>query len=292
MVIDKIINNNIVSAFDEKGLEVVIMGRGIGFQMKRGQEVPAEKIEKVFRIKSQSIAEQLKELLAKMPLEQVQISNEIISHAKKTMKLKLNQSIYVTLTDHISFAISRCKKGIHLENALLWEIKRFYPQEFELGRYAVELVKKRLNVEMPEDEAGFIALHFVNAEYGTDIRDAVRFPNQVKEILGIVADELGIEMDEGSLHYERFLTHVKFLLQRIYRKELLEEEENEITEMMQEYRKHSSNEIIYKEMADVFIRLFDFMGTQEFDVPQFSAMLISKMEENKLRPYRHGNKPF
>ena len=71
MVIDKIINNNIVSAFDEKGLEVVIMGRGIGFQMKRGQEVPAEKIEKVFRIKSQSIAEQLKELLAKMPLEQV-----------------------------------------------------------------------------------------------------------------------------------------------------------------------------------------------------------------------------
>ena len=241
MVIDKIINNNIVSAFDETGLEVVIMGRGIGFQRKRGQEVPVEKVEKIFRIKSQSIAGQLKELLAKMPLEQVQISNEIISYAKKTMKLKLNQSIYVTLTDHISFAISRCKKGIHLENALLWEIKRFYPQEFELGRYAVELVKKRLDVEMPEDEAGFIALHFVNAEYGTDIRDAVRFPNQMKEILGI-------EMDEGSLHYERFLTHVKFLLQRIYRKELLEEEENEITEMMQ--RKYPREYSCSRKVAD------------------------------------------
>lgn len=71
MVIDKIINNNIVSAFDETGLEVVIMGRGIGFQRKRGQEVPVEKVEKIFRIKSQSIAGQLKELLAKMPLEQV-----------------------------------------------------------------------------------------------------------------------------------------------------------------------------------------------------------------------------
>lgn len=222
MVIDKIINNNIVSAFDETGLEVVIMGRGIGFQRKRGQEVPVEKVEKIFRIKSQSIAGQLKELLAKMPLEQVQISNEIISYAKKTMKLKLNQSIYVTLTDHISFAISRCKKGIHLENALLWEIKRFYPQEFELGRYAVELVKKRL--------------------------DAVRFPNQMKEILGIVADELGIEMDEGSLHYERFLTHVKFLLQRIYRKELLEEEENEITEMMQ--RKYPKEYSCSRKVAD------------------------------------------
>lgn len=49
MVIDKIINNNIVSAFDETGLEVVIMGRGIGFQMKRGQKVPVEKVEKIFR---------------------------------------------------------------------------------------------------------------------------------------------------------------------------------------------------------------------------------------------------
>ena len=261
MVIDKIINNNIVSAFDETGLEVVIMGRGIGFQMKRGQEVPVEKVEKIFRIKSQSIAGQLKELLAKMPLEQVQISNEIISYAKKTMKLKLNQSIYVTLTDHISFAISRCKKGIHLENALLWEIKRFYPQEFELGRYAVELVKKldydfsKADKEMPEDEAGFIALHFVNAEYGTDIRDAVRFPNQMKEILGIVADELGIEMDEGSLHYERFLTHVKFLLQRIYRKELLEEEEDEMTEMMQ--RKYPREYSCSRKVADYIEKTAD-----------------------------------
>ena len=248
MVIQKVINNNVISAYDVNRQEVVIMGKGIGFKAHTGDLIDEGRIEKVFRIKSQSIAEQLKELLAKMPLEQVQISNEIISYAKKTMKLKLNQSIYVTLTDHISFAISRCKKGIHLENALLWEIKRFYPQEFELGRYAVELVKKRLNVEMPEDEAGFIALHFVNAEYGTDIRDAVRFPNQVKEILGIVADELGIEMDEGSLHYERFLTHVKFLLQRIYRKELLEEEENEITEMMQ--RKYPREYSCSRKVAD------------------------------------------
>ena len=105
---------------------------------------------------------------------------------------------------------------------------------------------------MPEDEAGFIALHFVNAEYGTDIRDAVRFPNQVKEILGIVADELGIEMDEGSLHYERFLTHVKFLLQRIYRKELLEEEENEITEMMQ--RKYPRERILLLQRAHLQLR--------------------------------------
>ena len=127
----------------------------------------------------------------------------------------------MTLTDHINFAIERWQKGINLENALLWEIRRFYPQEYELGEYAVKLIGERLGIFLPEDEAGFIALHFVNAEYGTDIQDAVRFPNQMRDILDIVEEDLGIVLDEKSLHYERFITHMKFLLQRIYRKELL-----------------------------------------------------------------------
>ena len=232
MVIEKVINNNIVSAYDKDGREVVIMGRGIGFGVRPGAVIRESKIEKIFRMESRSAAEQLKELLVHMPLEHVQISDDIISFAKSTLKLKLNQSIYVTLTDHINFAIDRYKKGINLENALLWEIKRFYPQEYELGKYSIRLIKDRLHLELPEDEAGFIALHFVNAEYGTDIRDALHFPNQMKDILAIVTEELGIELDEGTLHYERFITHVKFLLQRVYRKELLPNEENELAEMM------------------------------------------------------------
>lgn len=232
MTVEKVINNNIVSAYDETGREVVVMGRGIGFGVRAGAVIDNSKIEKVFRIKSQGVAEQFKELLANMPLEHAQISNDIISYAKSTLKLKLNQSIYVTLTDHINFAIERYQKGINIENALLWEIKRFYPQEYGLGRYAIDLIRERLHVSLPEDEAGFIALHFVNAEYGTDIRDALHFPNQMKDILDIVTRELGIRLDEGSLHYERFITHVKFLLQRVYRKELLPDEESELAEMM------------------------------------------------------------
>lgn len=233
MVVDKVINNNIVSAFDETGTEVVLMGRGIGFGTKPGKPIVPEKIEKTFRIKSQSVAEQLKELLANMPLEHAAISNDIIAYAKEQLKLRLNQSIYVTLTDHINFAIERIGQGIKPENALLWEIKQFYPQEFRLGQYAVELIKERLGMDMPEDEAGFIALHFVNAEYGTDIRDALNFPNLMKEILEIAQESLQIELDESTLHYERFVTHVKFLLQRIYRRELLTNEEKELVEMMQ-----------------------------------------------------------
>lgn len=233
IIIEKVINNNIISAYEKSGAEVIVMGRGIGFKKKQGEVVPADQISKIFRIKSRTLTEQFKELLANMPLERVRISDEIISHAKDHLKLKLNQSIYVTLTDHINFAIERVSQGIEPQNALLWEIKRFYPQEFQLGIYALELIHDRLGILLPEDKAGFIALHFVNAEYGTDIRDAVKFPDQMQAIVDIVERELGILLDESSLHYERFMTHIKFLIQRIYRKELLSSEDRELSLMMQ-----------------------------------------------------------
>ena len=233
IIIEKVINNNIISAYEESGAEVIAMGRGIGFKKKQGEMVPADQISKIFRIKSRTLTEQFKELLANMPLERVRISDEIISHAKDHLKLKLNQSIYVTLTDHINFAIERVSQGIEPQNALLWEIKRFYPQEFQLGIYALELIQDRLGILLPEDEAGFIALHFVNAEYGTDIRDAVKFPDQMQAIVDIVEHDLGILLDESSLHYERFMTHIKFLIQRIYRKELLSSEDRELSLLMQ-----------------------------------------------------------
>ena len=233
IIIEKVINNNIISAYEKSGAEVIVMGRGIGFKKKQGEMVPADQISKIFRIKSRTLSEQFKELLANMPLERVRISDEIISHAKDHLKLKLNQSIYVTLTDHINFAIERVSQGIEPQNALLWEIKRFYPQEFQLGIYALELIQDRLDILLPEDEAGFIALHFVNAEYGTDIRDAVKFPDQMQAIVDIVERDLGILLDESSLHYERFMTHIKFLIQRIYRKELLSSEDRELSLMMQ-----------------------------------------------------------
>lgn len=233
IIIEKVINNNIISAYEKSGAEVIVMGRGIGFKKKQGEVVPADQISKIFRIKSRTLAEQFKELLANMPLERVRISDEIISHAKDHLKLKLNQSIYVTLTDHINFAIERVSQGIEPQNALLWEIKRFYPQEFQLGIYALELIQDRLDILLPEDEAGFIALHSVNAEYGTDIRDAVKFPDQMQAIVDIVERDLGILLDESSLHYERFMTHIKFLIQRIYRKELLSSEDRELSLLMQ-----------------------------------------------------------
>ncbi len=233
MNIQKVINNNVISAYDEKNQEVVIMGRGIGFKAHPGDKIDETKVEKVFRIENETLSRQFQELLENIPLEHMQLTSDIISYAKKSLNVQLNQNIYITLTDHINFAIQRQAQGIQLQNALLWEIRKFYNQEYLLGKYAVDLLNQKLGTKFSEDEAGFIALHFVNAEYNTTIRDTFAMTNMIQGILDLVKTEMQIEFNEDSLHYERFVTHLKFLAQRLYRHEMLKDEEVELAQMLE-----------------------------------------------------------
>ena len=262
MLIEKIINNNIVSAVDSKGREVVVMGRGLGFGMKPGRQIQENKIEKVFRIKSQTLAEQFKDLLADMPLEHVKVSSDIITYAKENLKLKLNQSIYVTLTDHINFAITRYQQGIKPQNALLWEIKRFYSREYELGMYAVKTIEEKLRIRLPEDEAGFIALHFVNAEYNTDIHDTYMITDVIQKGIEIVKAEYQKALDEKSMHYERFVAHLKFFARRIFfSKEMLSDEEQEFSDLIE--LKYPREYACARKIADYIEAQYDCTVTKE-----------------------------
>ena len=214
MRIIRILNNNVVSSLDEKNSEIVVMGKGIGFQKKQGEEIEDAKIEKIFRMPHTN-ASQFERLVEEMPYEQVKVADEIIGYAKDTLGKKLNKNIYITLTDHLNFALERQKQGITFQNALLWEIERFYNIEFQIGCKAIEIIKERLNVELTKDEAGFFALHIVNAEMDIgDMHQAMEMPGIIKDILNIVKYTFGIEIDENTLSYERFITHLKFFVQR------------------------------------------------------------------------------
>ena len=106
MRIEKVINNNVISALDDQGREIVAMGRGIGFQKKSGQEIKAAQVEKIFHLGSPDLQARFQELLANMPMECVQVSDEIISYAKSHLSMQLNQNVYLALTDDIDFALS------------------------------------------------------------------------------------------------------------------------------------------------------------------------------------------
>ncbi|MEY8352278.1 PRD domain-containing protein [Lachnospiraceae bacterium 54-53] len=221
MKIDKIINNNIVSALEPDGNEVVVMGRGIGFGAKPGKEILENKIEKVFRLDGQNSLDKFKELLVNLPLEHIQVSAEIINYAKSVLNRSLNENIFITLTDHINFAIHRFRQRMVFSNPLLNDIKAFYKEEYLIGEYAVALIERTIGVKLPVDEAGFIALHIVNAEFNTVMRDTIDITNLIQNVVRIVKEYFVMEPDEASLNYQRFVTHLRFLAHRIVAKELL-----------------------------------------------------------------------
>ncbi len=234
MIIQKIINNNVISAVDGKNAEVVIMGRGIGFKAHAGDTIDETRIEKIFRIENETIARQFQEILENIPLEHMQITEEIISKAKDMLNVKLNQSIYVTLTDHINFAIQRQKEGVRLKNALLWEIKEFYRSEFQIGQYAIELLNEKLKTDFTDDEAGFIALHIVNAEYNTSINTTFVMTNMIQDMLTFIQETMGCRYNENSIHYERYLAHLKFLARRICDHDLLPDDDMEFAASLEQ----------------------------------------------------------
>ncbi|MBU5246962.1 transcription antiterminator LicT [Bacillus halotolerans] len=234
MKIAKVINNNVISVVNEQGKELVIMGRGLAFQKKSGDEVDEARIEKVFTLDNKDVSEKFKTLLYEIPLECMEVCEDIISYAKLQLGKKLNDSIYVSLTDHINFAIQRNKKGLDIKNALLWETKRLYKDEFAIGKEALHMVKNKTGVSLPEDEAGFIALHIVNAELNEEMPNIINITKVMQEILSIVKYHFNIEFDEESLHYYRFVTHLKFFAQRLFNGTYLESQDDFLLETVKE----------------------------------------------------------
>lgn len=216
MIIEKIINNNVVIALDDSRQETVVMGKGIGFQAKAGQHLDANKIEKRFVLDSKSDTGRFGELVRSIPLEHLEVCMNIIDYASQVLQRRLSNSIYISLTDHINFALERQKTGLVFENLLLEEVRSFYPSEYLIGEYGVALIEHELGIKLPIDEAASIALHFVNAEYKTAMSDTMHITSLIREILDIVDEELDMKLDEHGLYYPRFVTHLKFLAHRVF----------------------------------------------------------------------------
>ena len=224
MRVEKVINNNLVRSRDESGREVLVMGCGLGYKKSVGDEVDGDRIEKIYTMKDRAEYQRLEEILSKVPLECIQITNEIVEYAKISLGRRLNDSVYLTLCDHISFALERTRNGIQIRNALLMEIRRFYYHEYESGLEALRLIRKHTGTELPEDEAGFIAFHLVNADMdGIGIGQTQEMMKMIQNIINIVKYHYNIELNENSIHYERFVTHLKFFLKRVFSGQELED---------------------------------------------------------------------
>lgn len=218
MEILKILNNNVVIVLNEENEEVILMGNGLGFQMKAGAEVDDAKIEKVFKLENQVASEQIEQLFAEIPEEIIEISYKILSHAKNALDKELNESSFIAIADHLHSSIQRAKKNIQVKNFLLWDIKRFFPTELEIARSAIQMVNQQLNVDLTDDEAGFLALHITNAQIDSNHEDAISLTQLIEEILTVIKYTLRISFAENDIYFQRFITHLKFFTERVLKK--------------------------------------------------------------------------
>ncbi|WP_067843795.1 PRD domain-containing protein [Amphibacillus sediminis] len=217
MKIKKILNNNAVLV-GQNGKDFIWIGTGLGFQKKPGQPADESKIEKVFVLHQKNAFDKLSSLLENIPIQYVSLADDIISIAKENLKVELSETIYVSLTDHLHNLVKLYQQGLIIHNKLSWEIKKFYPKEFGIGKKALHLIEERLDLSLEEEEAGNIAMHLINAQLNDDFKqseDVKKISKKIRDILSLVRMHNKIEIDEESVAFDRFVTHLRFFFKRI-----------------------------------------------------------------------------
>jgi len=218
--IKKVLNSSVVLAVDENGVELVVLGKGIGYGRKPGEPVVPDDANQVFVSLPEGDQRNLVELLAQIPGEFVELTRDIVALAEGD-GLELDPHIYLTLTDHLNFAVERQRKGLTTVNRLAWEVRTIYPRQYAVGIRAVALLRDRLHIELPDEEAANVAFHLVNADAGnTGIDgvpvDAARVVQLVSQVATIVTHSTGVQLHNDDLHGARFVAHLQYFARRFF----------------------------------------------------------------------------
>ncbi|RRJ63274.1 PRD domain-containing protein [Paenibacillus oralis] len=231
--IKKVLNSSVVLVEDEQNKEYIMFGKGIGYGQKAGNTVEEHQADQIFMpIENVKVKEYLGVLDA-IPPVYVELTGQIVAYAEKKLQTKLNTGIYFTLMDHLHFAVERLSKNIAIANKVFWEIKNYYAEEFEIGLFSLELIKEKLQIDMPKEEAANIAFHLINAQSGEkESKDGMKMAKMIGSIVNLVRYSMNIDMDTENVHYTRFVTHVKFFVERFYTDKMLENTDNILFEQI------------------------------------------------------------
>lgn len=212
----KKINNNVALAVDSAGKELVVFGKGVGFPAMPYELTDLSKIQRTFC----DINSGYVELAASLPEDMILLAADIVELAQNGLGCQMNPSLPFTLADHLCFAIERFRSGIELNSPLSYDVAHFYPVEVSLSQRALEMIRERKGVELPPGEAINIALHLVNGEMeNSDMHATLKATEVIRDISQMIEQTLHIELDTTSFNYSRFITHIRYLLQRMERDE-------------------------------------------------------------------------
>ncbi|OLS37259.1 glucose PTS transporter transcription antiterminator GlcT [Bacillus sp. MRMR6] len=235
LVISKVLNNNVLIADHPSFEEVVLIGKGIGFNRKHGDLIDTDAVDKLFVLKNEKEQENYIKLLPFIDNETQEVIILAIDYIKQRMHVPLNEHIHVALTDHLMFAISRMTKGLEITNPFLVETKTLYRHEYEVAADVVRFINEKTGVMLPQGEIGFIALHIHSAITNKNLSDINQHSQLVGRLVAMVEKQFQIQIDKESIDYMRLVRHLRFTIERVIKGERVEEPEKIANLLKQEY---------------------------------------------------------
>ena len=255
----RVLNTNAVVSVDSQGRELIMTGPGIGFKKRKGENIDQSLVDKIYHLENKEESKRLQEVVKEISEEYLGIADRVVKEAKKE-KLEIRDSLYVTLTDHINSAVARYREGIALKNMMKIDIRKFYPKEYQVGMHAIEWIKEQTGEDLGDDEAAFIAMHIVSAELNAqNIIDVNQITELINTVLQIVRIHFKIDLNEESISYERFLTHLKFFAARVFDHMEYEDTMQEIYKVMVEQNKNAFSGV--KKIAEYIKKQYNYKLT-------------------------------
>lgn len=238
MKVVKVFNNNVVLGVDDRGVEVVLLGRGLGFGAAPGADVDGAKVERRFVPSGTTTAERIAAFVDEIPPEDIALTERVVEAARAALGDHVTEHVLVPMADHISFALRRAREGVEpIEYPMRWEVQHLYPAEVAFARQALDLIAAERGVRLPDVETVPLALHLVNAQLGAgDLASTVRMTEVLGQVLGLIREDYGLDIDDESVEVARFVTHLRYLFVREQRGKALAEHRGALHEAVRSAR--------------------------------------------------------
>lgn len=257
MKIIRVLNTNAVVTLDEKNREIIVTGAGIGFKKKKGEHLDDALAEKIYCLTDKEVSRRLQNVVEEISEKYLETADKIVTAAREKHSLKVRDALYVTLTDHINSAVERFQDGISLKNMMKHEIRKFYAQEYSIGTQAIRWIYEETGIDLGEDEAAFIAMHIISAEFETnECSDVKRITELVISITKIVKIHFKINFNEDSVSYQRFVTHLKFFSARVLDRQLYQDSMKDLYEIVVEQNRYAYAGV--KKVAQFIEKTYDY----------------------------------
>lgn len=210
----KIINNSAVIAQDGNE-EIILLGKGIGFQKKENDVInESTKIEKKYQLikaENYNTDEKDTQLLPFIAL--------VIELMDKSTNNEFSYTTMKSLTDHIAAMYLRIINNENLENPFHYEIKALYAKDYQIGLQIGEEIFKRTGIKIPESELDFLTLYVHNGNTNDAKAKMDLIHSIIYQISSLLEDKYNIKLNKDSIDYSRFIMHLRFVIERILRRE-------------------------------------------------------------------------